>query len=238
MGRSQDLNRAIERRRTLEAREAADPQLAQRLRELRTWQAGRLAHTYEDLRREARYAPALDFFLTELYGPQDFTRRDRDIERAWGRLERTLPRAALAVLEETLELQTLTAELDQAMAAELAPGLVTAQTYAAAYRRVGRPEARKRQIELIIAIGTGLDRAVHHRLTGLALLAARIPAHATGFGALQSFLERGYAAFRSMGGATHLLETIHGRESRLMEALLACDPDPFGARAPPDALHG
>lgn len=228
----------IERRRTLEAREAADPRLAQRLRELRTWQAGRLARTYQDLRQEGRYAAALDFFLADLYGPQDFTRRDRDIERAWDRLERTLPRAALAVLEETLELQMLTAELDQAMVAELAPGTVSAETYAAAYRAVGRPAARKRQIELIVAIGMGLDRAVHHRLTGLALLAARIPAYATGFGALQSFLERGYAAFRSMGGATHLLETIDGRESRLLQALFAGDPDPFGTRMPQDAPHG
>jgi hypothetical protein len=233
-----DLNQLLERKRTLDAREEAHPELAMRLRELRAWQAARLARTYQDLRRDPRYGPALDFFLTDLYGPQDFRRRDRDVDRAWDRLRRTLPSAVLSVLGETVELHALTTEFDHGMVAEIAPGAMTAESYASAYRAVARPTVRKRQIELIVSVGAGLDRAVHHRLTGLVLLAARIPAYATGFSALQNFLERGYAAFRGMAGAAGLLETIHERETRLMEALFRGDRDPFGARARHEGARG
>jgi hypothetical protein len=233
-----DLDRLMERKRMLAAREAVEPNVAMRLRALRIWQAARLVRTYQDLRRDPRYRSALDFFLSDLYGPQDFTSRDRDIERAWQRLKRTLPSAVLGVLGETLELQALTSELDHAMVGALAPGEVTPESYAEAYRAVGRPGARRRQIELIISIGAGLDRAVHHRMTGLVLVAARVPAYATGFGALQSFLERGYAAFRDMGGAAVLLESIHERETQLMEALYRGDPEPFGPGAAEKVLHG
>ena len=185
-----------------------------------------------------RYRSALDFFLSDLYGPQDFTRRDRDIERAWQRLKRTLPSAVLGVLGETLELQSLTAELDHAMIDVLAPGEVTPESYSDAYRAVGRPGERRRQIDLIISIGAGLDRAVHHPLTGIALVAARIPAYAARFGELQSFLERGYAAFRDMGGASALLDIIHERETQLMEALFRGDPEPFGPCAADPVARG
>jgi len=226
-----DLDRLLKRKRALDVREAERPELAARLRELRGWQAGRLARTYEDLGNEPRYRAGLDFFLTDLYGPQDFAWRDRNIDRAWDRLKRTLPRALLSVLGEVVELESLTAQLDHAMVAELAPGTVTAASYAAAYRAVGQPAARKRQIELIIGIGARLDQAVAHPLIGLALRAARIPAYATGFGVLQSFLERGYTALRDMKGAASLFELIRVRETRLMEALFQGDPDPFGAGA-------
>jgi hypothetical protein len=227
----------LARKRALNAREAASPELSGRLRELRHWQATRLARTYEDLREDPRYQRAVDFFLTDLYGPQDFTWRDQLIDRAWDRLKRTLPRGVLGVLGDTVELQALTAELDHAMVAELAADALTAESYAAAYRAVGRPAARKRQIELIVGIGARLDQAVAHRLTGLALIAARVPAYAAGFGVLQSFLERGYSAFRSMKGAARLLESIRDRETSLMEALLRGDPQAFGACVR-DSAHG
>ena len=221
------LERLWERKRALDARELADAQLAARLRELRAWQAARLARTYEDLRREPRYRAAVEFFLTDLYGPHDFGTRDRLFDRAWERLRRTLPRIVLSALADTVELQGLTAELDHAMVAELAPGTVTQESYAAAYHAVGHPAQRARQIELIVGIGSMLDRAVAHPLTGLALVAARVPAYATGFGALQSFFERGYDAFREMKGAASLLDTIRSREMQLMQALLRGDPRPL-----------
>jgi hypothetical protein len=71
----------------------------------RAWQAARLARTYDDLRKDNRYGGAVEFFLTELYGPQDFTRRDDDLRRAWSHFKRALPNAALQVLQRTLALR-------------------------------------------------------------------------------------------------------------------------------------
>jgi hypothetical protein len=201
------------------------------LRELRVWQAARLASTYGDLLHDPECVDAVKFFLTDLYGPEEHTRRDQDLGRAWSILSRTLPRAALGLLERAIELQTLTAQLDEAMAQQLAAGPVTQESYAAAYRAVGRPEARRRQIELVLTIATELERVVRHAWVGFALRAARVPAHAAGFGALQDFLERGFAAFRRMKDAQPMLNAIRERETRLCAALLAGGPAPFAAQA-------
>lgn len=209
--------------------ESADATLAARLREVRAWQAARLARTYDDLAHDARQGPAIDFFLTDLYGPQDFSRRDRDLMRAGPLLERTLPRGALRVLTDAVELYALSAELDQALTRALPPGPISAENYANAYRTAGRRQDRQRQIELIIRIGERLARAVRQPLIALALRATHLPAHAAGFGALQDFLERGFDAFHRLGEARAFLETIRARESALSEALFRADPNPFAA---------
>lgn len=214
-------------KRQLDAAARATPETTRRLSELRTWQAERLAKTYADVRREPRCTAAVDFFLTDLYGPQDFTRRDDDFARAWNRLKRGLPDAALEVLARALELQVLSAELDQAMVGRLAPGPLTGVSYANAYRAVGRPDARQRQIDLAMGIGTDLGRLVTFPLIGLALRVAHVPAHLAGFGALQDFLERGYDAFRKMGDPRVLLEAIRSRETTLMGRLFDGHEDPF-----------
>ncbi len=214
-------------KRRLDADALASPETTKRLNELRTWQADRLARTYADLRRDPRCTAALDFFLTDLYGPQDFTRRDDDFARAWGRLRRGLPDAAVEVLARALELQVLSAELDHAMTAHLASRPITGLSYANAYRAVGRADARQRQIDLVTGIGADLGRLVAYPLIGLALRVAHVPAHLAGFGALQDFLERGFAAFRKMGDPSALLGAIGSRESALMHRLFEGIEDPF-----------
>ncbi len=57
----------------------ADPRLARALAELGDWQARRLKLTYADLERMPRYAAAVAFFETDLYGGGDFAQRDADL---------------------------------------------------------------------------------------------------------------------------------------------------------------
>jgi hypothetical protein len=60
-----------------------------------------------------------------------------------------------------------------------------------------------------------------------ALRLARRPARAGGFGQLQDFLERGFSAFKQMGGAAEFLATIERRETRILERLFAGTARPF-----------
>lgn len=227
------LERLLERKNGL-AREAAAPPLARKLQELRAWQAERLARTYADLRRDPLTGEAVSFFLAELYGPQDFTRRDRDLGRAWRLFRRALPARMLEVLSLALELDVLSAELDLQMARRLDSAAVSAQAYAEAYRAVGRPEARRRQIGLAFEIGTALAGAVRTPFVHLALRAAHGPAHLAGFGVLQDFLERGFAAFTQLPHPERFLGIINGRETRLMEILMKGGTIP-AEEAPPGA---
>jgi len=218
-----NFDQLLTRKRELELLVAQSTELERRVQELRAWQAKRLDQTYAGLRREARHVPALDFFLSDLYGPGDSVRRDEDLRRALPALKRALPATLLEILHRALELQVLTAELDREMVSRLKPGAITDATYAEAYRHVGRTDDRKHQIELIVSIAEDLSRVVRKNWLAVALRAAHLPAQAAGFGVLQSFLERGFRAFRQMGDARELLMTIRQRETALMESLLRGD---------------
>ena len=219
-----ETDRLLERKAQLDSRIAADPALAERMRRLQAWQAQRLERTYADLRAGAVTAAAVGFFLSDLYGPQDFARRDTELTRAWGALRRTLPLSALEILILAIELEVLSEELDLAMAERLAPGPVTAASYARAYREVARPAARRRQIELILEVGGRLDRAVRIPLVGVALRAARTPERILGFGTMQDFIERGFGAFAGMPSAEPLLAAIREREIAFMKSQLGEAP--------------
>lgn len=215
-----ELNRLLAQKESLESRAVADVTLRRRVDAVRHWQAQRLERTYGGLRHESRFTAALDFFLTDLYGPGDFTRRDADLKRALTRLQRALPARLIEVLCMALELQVLTLELDQQLAAALDTGELDADSYAAAYRKTGRENDRRRQVDLIVRIGAELGQLVQQPWIGLALRAAHVPARIGGFGVLQGFLERGFAAFRRMGDPQALLELIRERETALMQSLL------------------
>jgi hypothetical protein len=211
----------VGRYRRARAQIEADAGLGGRVLALADFQARRLAETYADLRRDERHRAAIDFFLSDLYGPQDLSQRDRQMLAALGKLQRFLPAGALEALAGAFELHVLTLELDSDTAAALpASAPLGMKEYATAYRRAGRAADRVRQIDLIAEIGHLLDGLAHHPEIGLALRLSRAPARAAGYGELQDFLQRGYDAFRAMNGAEEFLAAIDARERELMAKLL------------------
>ncbi len=225
MRTSNELDELLARKRRLDAAAEQTADLTARLRELRAWQTVRLENSYRDFRAEPRYAPAVEFFLSDLYGPQEFRARDRDLARAWRYLKRALPADAMAVLGQAVELDVLTCELDHALVRALTAGALTDATYAAAYRAADDRAGRTRQIDLIVGIGEDLSRVVRRVWLGPLLQAAHVPAHAAGFGDLQDFLERGYAAFRTMKDPARLMGAIAERETLFMRSLFDAEKD-------------
>lgn len=223
---SEVIEKALSRAHLCHERCLVDPALMSRLRALRSWQAQRLAFTYQDLHRDPGYRPALEFFLTDLYGSEEYTARDQEFARAWPLLRRLMPASVLEMLASVLQLHALTLELDTTMAGILPTAELTSVSYLTAYRAIGTAPRRAEQLDLIIGIGEALARLVQRPWVSLALLAAHSPAHAAGFGGLQSFLERGYEAFGSLSHPRVLLQAIRERETRLMAALFATADHP------------
>jgi hypothetical protein len=218
----------VQRARTLHEERAGSPRLAAALDRLARWQSQRLRGTYADLARDPRYAGAIVFFGSDLYGPGDFSRRDADLARVAPVMSAMLPEAVLAAVAGAMELSVLSQELDRAMLRELDPvSPLYVARYCEAYRAVDDRASRERQIALIVTLGGALDRYVGKPLIRAALFAMRQPAYLAGFGALQDFLERGFDAFRSMHGADEFLATVAQRETALMSAILAGDSAPF-----------
>ena len=198
-----------------------------RLKEVKAWQQGRLGRTYADLTADTRYAPAIAFFLDELYGTKDSTIRDRDLTRMYPTIKRLLPKFAFDAVDNALELDVLAEEFDQALTNALGRQPLTEGNYVNAFRTVGRHDDRLHQIALMKAVGLGLDRMVKKPLIFSTLKMLRGPAKMADLGEMQQFLEAGFTAFRHMNGADYFLATIASRETLLIERIFAGEPEPF-----------
>ena len=84
-------------------------------------------------------------------------------------------------------------------------------------------------VVVITSVGSILDRAVSTPLIGMLLRMSRGPARAAGLQDLQSFLERGFAAFKQLDGAQPFVDEIARRELAVAERLFASHPQPFAA---------
>lgn len=204
------------------------------LRAVRGWQARRLAISFADFDALPHYRKAVAFFLEDLYGEQDMSWRDRDLARMMPTMTRWLPELMLETVADALELDWISHALDLRVASRLestlamGPQVVDVAHYARAYAEAGTRQERQRQIELLMTVGRELESIVRKPIVYAVLRLARGPAASAGLGGLQSFLERGFAAFRELGSARHFLETIETRERKTMEALLAGRENPFG----------
>lgn len=212
---------------SLRAVRATDPHAADFIA-LKRWQSDRLARTYADLLASERYRPAAQFFLTELYGPKDFTQRDVEVARVMPLMTRMLPASALATLAEALRMDALSESLDNDMVAALrAAGRegsidnIDDRAYAEAYRSCARTHDRELQITLVDDIGSTLDRLTHVPMVYAMLKLMRGPCELAGLANLQSFLQSGFEAFRHMKEAKEFLACVMGRETAIMQDIFA-----------------
>jgi hypothetical protein len=227
------LIRELEHARRLHEDRHASPARAAILDRVADWQGRRLNATYADLSRDPRYAQAILFFQSDLYGPADFSRRDADLARVVPLMVRLVPNGVIATIAMAMELSTLSQELDRALIEVLdASREFTVAQYCAAYRACGNRAERARQIELIGRTGRALDRYVRTPFVRGTLALMRKPARAAGLSALQDFLERGFASFAAMRGADEFLGTVVARETSLMEEIFSGNAAPF-----PDPLR-
>jgi hypothetical protein len=198
-----------------------------RLEEVKAFQSARLAASYADVATEPRYRLATRFFLEDLYGPKDFSRRDASMLRILPVMVRTLPDRAVETATLAIELEALSESLDHRVAAALDRGPIDQQSYGRAYREASTPAERERQIELIVAVGERLDALVTKPLVFRTLRLMRMPAKFAGLDDLQDFLERGFEAFRAMEGADEFLALVRTRETRILNRLFSGEPEPF-----------
>ena len=225
-----DLLRRVDEQRALRA---VDPSLHDRVHAVKHYQHERFQHTYADLLVQPRYARATRFFLEELYGPMDFTRRDTQFKRVVPGLVRLFPKEVVLTVQTLGELHALSEELDTAMGRQVPAGAVDLAGYAAAWQAVGRPKDREAQILLMRRVADALDVYTRNPFLRHSLRLMRTPARLAGLPELQAFLEAGFDTFGAMRGAQDFLDTVVRRERALAAWLFETRPAPAGSRFPP-----
>jgi len=225
------LRRHLRAAKQLRQQATFDPAATRARLYLREWQAGRLARSHAELLASTRFGPAARFFISDLYGPKDFSSRDEEVEHILPLLIKMLPASALRTVALAVELDALTEELDSAMVAELCRAgrieQIDEAAYAAAYRAVACRAKRLRQIVLIRETGEALERLTTKPLLSSLLKMMRRPAQLAGLGDLHQFLEHGFNAFRGMGSASDFLDSIDGKERKVLQRLFDGISDPF-----------
>lgn len=204
-----NLTRVSEQR----ALRAQDPALQRAVDAVKVYQQQRFMQSYADLASSPRYARAIRFFLEDLYGPTDFTRRDAEFARVVPGIVRLFPGELSRTIQDMAQLHALSEALDTQMARQIgATDRLEAAQYVLAWQATGQPAARNTQIELVLALGAELDRLTRKPLLRGALRAMRMPARKAGFAELQNFLEEGFGAFHAMRGAREFLDIVAQRE--------------------------
>lgn len=220
------LRAALAEARSTRERSAADAALAGDRMAVRVYQRARLAQTHADLLADSGTAGAARFFLDELYGTEDVSARDAEVEKVIKVLVRFLPASALSTLADALEIDALSERLDRLLAlawTKRAPKAIAldAASYRDAYREMGHHDERERQIELTEHIGLSLCKLARVPLLRGLLAMMRSPAHAGGVGHLHDFLERGYDTFTALPDARGFVAKLIARERAEHARLLA-----------------
>ena len=193
---------------------------------LKRYQSGRLGETHADLLANPNTHDAAGFFLEELYGANDLSQRDVDLERIIPTLQKMLSYESLHTITEAIVLDALSERLDTALARVLGTDF-TDGMYIAAYRTATTREERERQLDLVQELGDALCELVKIPLLAVTLTIMKGPAKLAGLGKLHHFLDRGFSTFKKMKKPAQFVETIVGRERQVMGKIYDGRADPF-----------
>lgn len=187
------------------------------------WQLEYLLPRFSDLHAREGYARAIDFTVSDLAGIS-ISHRDNDLERAAPAITNLLPLRALETIASAAEMNARILEVNIGICRELQvgndlPEPITETQYCIACRAASSFDECVEIVHLIGGLGRTLKTLVKIPMIGITLRAMRVPAYATGFVALQEFLENGYLTFRQIPDIEHFLGEIEQRAIEIFERI-------------------
>jgi hypothetical protein len=195
-------------------------------RRILTQRSVRMFATYADLRLQSRYTAAVDFLIDDLFGPNSLCYRELGLQKAEATMLRVLPEGLLKAVGQAVEFSLLTIRLDLQLATVLDGMGVEVEapddkSTSIALRTTGAYEDYRRQIGLVLEIGTEIESIVHKPFVSIGLKMCRQPARVMGLGELQDYLERGVAAFKRMRGSTEFFRMFEQHEMAYLQAVFS-----------------
>ena len=211
----------IHRSNELHAEYLDDPRFLKSYERFTNWQFEYLLPFFRELHEQDGYADAVSFTMSDLAGV-GISDRDRDLERAAPAIAKLLPPGALQTIADAAATNARVLEINIAICRSLLvddelPQKFSELEYFTACRKTSTLEECLELVHLITALGRTLKSLIKTPVIGVTLRAMRGPAHATGFGALQEFLENGYYTFRQIPDIDYFLQEIENRMVHVFE---------------------
>lgn len=169
---------------------------------------------YQDYFQQARYQPALEFILTDVYSSLLHEKRDAKITKAFNNMSRVLPETILETIAKAVCFNCDMLRLDSQLIRQ-----AHWSTELSYKELLTNSELNNVYIDLVhdfISLAEMIDYFVKKPLMQMTLKASRIPARAANLGELQEFLESCFKVFKTMRSPHAFLKDYKDRELSLI----------------------
>ncbi|WP_201527900.1 MULTISPECIES: FFLEELY motif protein [Psychrobacter] len=207
-----------------------DAALSAKLNEVQVWQRARLQRTHSDLFEQPKNKPMANYFLTQLYGGDDFKQLAEQLARILPKakkLERLAKETALETGSMAIQASILAIELDMHLAqwlvAEDLP--VSEENMLAAYRAVDEADARRTQINNLKEVCYRTDKYLNSFMLKKAFALAKNAAYRHHYQPLYDFIDAGFTAMKPLKSVSGFIEPFCKRELKIIDQVHASGND-------------
>ena len=214
-----------------------DDALNTKLKEVQSWQQARIKNTHSELFEQPKNQLMADYFLTQLYGGEEFKLLAKQLERILPKaqkLERLAKESALEAGSMGIQAAILAIELDlhlaQWLLAQELP--VTEDNMLAAYRAVDEVDERRVQINNLKEVCYRTDKHLNSFMLKKAFALAKGTAYRYNFQPLYDFIDTGFKAMKPLKSVSGFIEPFCERELMIIDQVHDTDnggmPAAFG----------
>lgn len=201
-----------------------DSALKAKLDEVQTWQRARIRRTHSELFEKRENKPMADYFLTQLYGGDDFRLLAEQLARILPKakkLERLAKESALETASLTIQAAILAIELDMhlaqwLMAQDLA---VNEKNMLAAYRAVDESAERRTQINNLKDVCYRTDKYLNSFMLRKAFALAKGTAYRHNYQPLYDFINAGFNAMKPLKSVEGFIDPFCKRELMIIDQI-------------------
>ena len=207
-----------------------DAALNTKLKEVQTWQQARIKHTHSALFEQPKNKPMAEYFLTQLYGGDEFKVLAEQLGRILPKakkLERLAKESSLEAGSMGIQASILAIELDLHLAQwlleqELA---VNEENMLLAYRTVDEADERRVQINNLKDVCYRTDKDLNSFMLKKAFAMAKGTAYRYNFQPLYDFIDSGFKAMKPLKSVSSFIEPFCARELEVIDEVHAMDND-------------
>ena len=203
-------------------------ELNTKLNAVQAWQQSRIQRTHRELFEQPKNKLMADYFLTQLYGGEEFKVLAQQLERILPKakkLERLAKESALEAGSMGIQAAILAIELDLHLAEWLLirdlP--VNEENMLDAYRAVDEADERRVQIINLKDVCYRTDKHLNSFMLKKAFALAKSTAYRYNFQPLYDFIDTGFKAMKPLKSVSSFIEPFCERELEIIDQVHATD---------------
>ncbi|AMN49148.1 MULTISPECIES: hypothetical protein [unclassified Psychrobacter] len=207
-----------------------DEALHAKLNDVQAWQRARIQRTHSELFEQPNNKPMASYFLTKLYGGEEFKLLAKQLERILPKAKKLERLAKESVLETgTMAVQAaiLAIELDMHLAQWLLEQdlPVNEENMLKAYRAVNEADERRVQINNLKEVCYRTDKYLNSFMLRKAFSFAKGTAYSRGYQPLYDFIDAGFTAMKPLKSVASFIEPFCERELKIIDQVHNTDSD-------------